>query len=72
MTPYFVIVVHVAAVKNPESLGCTQGWVISRTLTDFAALHEKLIQVSDFPFKTIVFFHCCRISFAFVQDTIRN
>lgn len=45
VTPYFVIVVHVASITNPESLGCTQGWVISRTLADFAALHEKLIQI---------------------------
>lgn len=79
VTPYFVIVVHVAAVKNPESLGCTQGWVISRTLTDFAALHEKLIQIGpwlkkkELPNTTLMWFKAIDSTFLEkAKETLEN
>ncbi|GAB1606208.1 sorting nexin-25-like [Argonauta hians] len=43
LTPYFVIVVNTEDTEPPLK---AEGWSISRTLADFAVLHEKLIQIS--------------------------
>jgi hypothetical protein len=41
---YFVIVVHLAGMLNPKPPS-TQGWVVTRKLEEFLALHHKIIQV---------------------------
>ena len=50
MVPYFVIVVHLPGAPSRRAApnaaqGYTQGWVVSRKLQDFHALHTKLMQV---------------------------
>ena len=49
MLPYFVIVIDVPLEAKYKHLattqGFTQGWVVSRKLDDFHALHQRLIQV---------------------------
>ena len=48
MVAYFVIVIHLpgAATVQPHGItGYTQGWVISRKLADFRALHQQVMQV---------------------------
>ncbi len=48
MVAYFVIVVHLpgaAPIQPQGNTGFTQGWVISRQLADFRALHQQVKQV---------------------------
>ena len=44
--PIFVLVIHLSGSGGSQNLqSSTEGWVITRKLQDFQAVHEKLIQV---------------------------
>ncbi|XP_041357035.1 sorting nexin-25-like isoform X2 [Gigantopelta aegis] len=46
VSPSFIIVVFISGEGATHNVSdSTQGWVVSRTLDDFCALHEKLIQI---------------------------
>ena len=49
MVPYFVIAVDMYGGKSPHPSKNPHGWIVSRNLNDFSALHQKLIQVSIIP-----------------------
>ena len=72
--PYFVIVVHLPGIAQPNvpvsqsgKSNNTQGWVVSRKLEEFQALHKQLKQVCVFWFwsleviEIVVFFYICVI-----------
>ena len=44
--PIFVLVVHLSGSGASQNLQkSTEGWVVTRKLQDFQAVHEKLVQV---------------------------
>ena len=44
--PIFVLVIHLSGSGGSQNLqSSTEGWVVTRKLQDFQAVHEKLIQV---------------------------
>ena len=45
--PIFVLVIHLSGSGGSQNLqSSTEGWVVTRKLQDFQAVHEKLVQVS--------------------------
>lgn len=44
--PVFVIVIHLSGSSSQNLQNSTQGWVVTRRLKEFYAVHEKLVQIA--------------------------
>ncbi|KAL4230572.1 sorting nexin 25 [Mactra antiquata] len=44
--PLFVLVIHLSGTASQNLQSSTQGWVVTRKLTDFYTVHDKLVQIA--------------------------